>query len=498
MTRSLTMRPRQTAALLSGVLAAHLSLGLAGTALAQSATTQDQTSASTDQSRLGPDSEREGTVDPDTPDDTDDTADSSARTTGTIDRGLEDPSDVLDAETLQELRRQNMRESTVDGLRTATSEGRNDVQGVRMGTFILRPSLTETIGSERTTVGKDTTSRTYLRSGLRASLTSDWDLHQLKIEAEGTWEKTLSGVRQDDPEAKINAELRLDLSDETTATLRAGYSLSREEIGDPNAVANAVTQAEVNEYTAGAEITRDLGVLRTTAGLDFTRQTYGDVTLANGQLIDQSARDNNEGRIRGRLGYELSPALIPFIEASYGRILYDEHVDASGYVRDADLYATKAGLEVDFGEKLKGELAGGYMVADFDDAALHSISAATIDSSALWSPRRGTDIAWNLRTEIEPTTTAGDSGSTAYTGTMVLSQVILENLTGQISSGLTLRDYSNETTPMQSVVSLGTGLTWSISRSLDFNTDIAWEKTRQSGVDSTEVLRAGIGLTLKR
>ena len=56
----------------------------------------------------------------------------------------------------------------------------------------------------------------------------------------------------------------------------------------------------------------------------------------------------------------------------------------------------------------------------------------------------------------------------------------------------------NEATPVQSVLSLGTGLTWSISRSLDFNTDVAWEKTRQHGVDSTEVLRAGIGLTLKR
>ncbi|MGV3548585.1 outer membrane beta-barrel protein [Rhizobium sp.] len=501
MTRCLAMRPnRPTAVLLAGVLATHLSLGLAGTALAQSATLPDQTSTSTDQSRLGPDSEREGAVDFNVPDDGDDAAgqDQSATAPGTRDRGLEDPSDVLEAENLQELRRQNMRESTVDGLRTATDEGRNDVQGVRVGTFILRPALTETIGSERTTTGKDTSSRSYLRSSLRTSLTSDWDLHELKIDAEGTWEKTLSGVRQDDPEAKINGELRLDLSDQTTAKLRAGYSLTREEIGDPNAVANAVTQAEVNEYTLGAEVARDLGVLRATAGLDFTRQTYGDVTLADGILVDQSARNNNESRIRGRLGYELSPALIPFLEASYSRVIYDQRVDGNGYVRDADLYATKAGVEVDMGEKLRGELAAGYLTAEFDDSALKSISAATIDGNAVWSPRRGTDIAWNLRTEIEPTTTAGDSGSTAYTGTMVLSQIILENLTGQVSSGLTLRDYSNDTTPVQSVLSLGTGLTWSISRSLDLNTDITWEKTQQQGSDSTEVLRAGIGLTLKR
>ena len=68
----------------------------------------------------------------------------------------------------------------------------------------------------------------------------------------------------------------------------------------------------------------------------------------------------------------------------------------------------------------------------------------------------------------------------------------------QASSGLTLRDYSEQETPVQTVLSLGTGVTWSLSRSLDFNADVAWEKTEQQGVESTEVLRAGIGLTLKR
>lgn len=489
-----------TGTLCAGIVAAHLTLGLAGTAGAQSATVSDNQRSLTSQTRLEPDSEQPAASDPTLPGAADENVqqEPSGLTTGSIDPAISSPSDILDPEALQELRRQNMREGTVDGLRLTRAETRNDAQGMRMGSFILRPSLTETIGSERTTTGKDVSTRTYLRTGLRTSLTSDWSLHQLRIDAEGSWEKTLSGQRQDDPEGKIQAELRLDLSDETTATLRAGYSLRREDIGDPNAVANAVTQSDVNEYTANAEVTRDLGVLRTTAGLDFTRQVYGDAILANGDRLSQSDRDNDTGRLRGRLGYELSPALIPFLEASYGRTIYDAHKDSLGYVRDADLYAAKAGVEVDLGEKLKGELAGGYLIADFDDEALRSISAATVDGNALWSPRRGTDIAINLRTAIEPTTTPGASGSTAYTGTAVLSQVILQNLTGQISSGLTLRDYSQQATPVQTVLTLGTGLTWGISRSLDLNADVAWERTEQDGVDPLEILRAGVGVTLKR
>ena len=479
------------AMLCAGAVAVHLSLGVAGSALAQSALSDDQLRTS-NQAAADPIPATDGEL-PDAV--ADDTANDGALTTGGIDPSIVNPSDILDQQNMQELRRQNMRESTVDGPRLRTN---GDTDGIRLGSFILRPSITETLGAERTTIGGKSTTRTYIRSGAKASLTSDWSLHQLRIDAEGSWDKSLSGVQEGDPEGGIQAELRLDLSDQTTATLKAGYSLRREDIGDPNAVANAITQSDVHGYTASADVTRDLGVFRTTAGLEFTRQVYSDVTLADGQRLSQSERDNKTGRIRGRLGYELSPALIPFLEASYGRSLYDEHRDTLGYVRDANFYAMKAGIEADFGEKLKGELAGGYLLADFDDKALQSISAATIDGNAVWSPYRGTNVALNLRTEIEPTTTPGASGSTAYTGTMVLSQVILENITGQVAGGLTLRDYSTEGMPVQSVLTLGTGLTWGISRSIDFNADLAWEKTRQDGAASLEILRAGIGLTLKR
>lgn len=497
MTRRLKSFASRSGPLAAGLVAAHLAVGLAGTALAQSAADQQ-----TMQSQLPniPSNLRTDTTEPSVAEEQEleEVPVPDKTSLEGIDPAITDPSDILDQEALQELRRQNMRENSVDALKPGIDATRNDAQGVRVGSFVLRPALTETLGAERTKNGDSDTTRTYLRSGLKASLTSDWSLHQLKIDAEGTWDKTFSGPKEDDPEGKIDAELRLDITDETTATLKAGYSLEREDVSDPNAIANATTQSDVETYTTSAELKRDLGILRASAALDFTRQVYGDAVLENGDLLSQSDRDQNTGIIRGRLGYELSPALIPFLEASYGQTIYDQRKDTGGFMRDATLYALKTGIEADFGEKLKGELAGGYTIADFEDSALKSISAATIDGNAIWSPHRGTDIALNLKTEIEPSTTGGSSGDVAYSATAILSQVILQNVTGQISSGLTLRDYQEDSTPVQSVVTLGTGLTWGISRSLDFNTDVAWERTTQNGVDDLDIFRAGIGLTLKR
>jgi hypothetical protein len=431
------------------------------------------------------------------PDADDQAADPNAAAAGDADPD-EDKNATLDAAVLKELRRQNPREESVDNLDPKKAPDDDLTPGIAVGSFTFRPTLSETLGDERTRTGKNDTTRTYLQTGFKGSLVSDWSLHQLKIDAEGTWQKTMSGIPQDDPEGKIDAALRLDLSEATKANLKVGYSLEREDISAANAIANATNQAEVSTYTANAEITRDLGLIRGTAGIDFSRQTYGDAQLDNGKFVSQEDRDANTATLRGRIGYELSPALIPFLEASYGRTIYDNHKDTLGFIRDAELYAIKTGITADFGEKLRGEISTGYAIADFEDERLKSISAITFDGNATWSPQRGTDVELGLKTEIEPSTSAGASGDVAYTANAALTQAIIDTLSGRLTAATTWRDYSLSTVPNQTVIDLGTGLTWGLSRSLDFNADIAWERTSQPGVPRSDVFTAGIGLSLKR
>jgi hypothetical protein len=401
-----------------------------------------------------------------------------------------------DAALRQDLGRQNLAEDGVDGLRTRPAET-EDTPGIPVGAFTFRPTVTAGAGFERERTGKTSKTRSYLQGGLKGSLTSNWSQHELRVDTSGTWQKTLSGFKSDDPEGSINAALRLDISNDTIANLTAGYSLGREDIGDANAIDGATNQAEVSTFTAGASITRDLGLIRGTLGVDFERETYGDATLSTGQRLDQSDRNQNTATLRGRLGYELSPALIPFIEASYGRMIYDNTRDSTGYMRDADLYAAKAGVEFDMGEKLRGEIGAGYTVADFKDGRLDQLSGLTINGDANWSPQRGTDVELGLKTEVEPSTSAGSSGSIAYTADVALTQVIIDELKGRLSAGTTWRDYKS-TTANQTVYDLGGGLTWGLSRSLDMTADVAWQHSSQNGSASQETLTGLVGLSLKR
>jgi hypothetical protein len=483
------------AALLAVQLAAF---GLPAEASAQSAAINTAGDATSDADALDPFRTRRGTTtrqDP-TAASTDD-ADPDTATVPEVDADI-DVNAAQEAAALKDLRRQNEREQTIDGLPPKIVDPAEQTAGMPLGSFTFRPTISESLGMERTKTGKNATTRTFLRSGLKGSLVSDWSLHQLKIDADGSWDKTLSGTKSDDPVGQINAELRLDLTNDTIARLKAGYALQREDVGDANAISNAATQALVSTYTASAEATNDLGLIRGTVGVDFTRETYGDATLDSGTLIDQSDRNNNEAALRGRIGYELSPALIPFLQASYGKVVYDNEKDTAGYVRDATLYALKAGVEADLGDKLRGELSSGYALATFDDSRLEEIAAWTIDGSVAWSPQRGTDVTGGLKTEIEPSTTAGASGSVAYTADAALTQVIIEQLSGRLSTSFTWRDYAQQSVANQNVYNAGAGLTWGVARSIDLTADFAWERTMQDNVARQDVLTGMIGIALKR
>lgn len=393
--------------------------------------------------------------------------------------------------------RLNQRENNVDGVRSNFGDP-YEPTGIRVGTFILRPALTQNLGYERRKTGDTSTSRTFSQTDIRGSLTSDWSRHQLTIDAEGIYQRNISGVGETEPQLRLNGDLRLDLSDDTIANITAGYAFERESSSDPNAVNGASVQSGLQTLTGGAKVTRDFGMIRGTVGADVERRTYGSATLSDGSKLSLSDRNYTEGTLTGRVGYELSPALIPYLEASVGRSFYDEKQDSLGYERSATTLGGRAGVEVDLGEKLRGDLGLGYKRAAFEDSRLAALKALTIDGSVLWSPQRGTDLRLGLRTELEPSTAAGQSGYVNYGATADLTHELRENLVARLSGAYTWRNFPQGASADQNIYLVGAGLTWDINRWLALTGDVSYELARQSGSANTGVTRAGIGLVLRR
>ncbi|WLR97659.1 outer membrane beta-barrel protein [Shinella sumterensis] len=394
--------------------------------------------------------------------------------------------------------RLNQREADLDNVRSNFGNPYDPI-GIRLGTFILKPSLSQGINHEKTKTGSVSTSRSFWQTGLKGSLTSDWSRHQLTIDAEGIHQRNISGTGETEPKVNVNADLRLDLSNDTIANLTAGYAFERESSSDPNAINGATTQSGVHKFAAGASLKRDFGLIRGTISADFDREVYGDAALQDGSKLDLSDRNFSAGTLTGRVGYALSPALIPYLEASVGRSFYDQKRDSLGYERSALTLGGRAGVEVDLGEKLRGDLGLGYKRASFDDSRLAALQGIALDGAVFWSPQRGTDLRLGLRTELEPSTAPGQSGYVEYTTDATLTHELRDNLVARLTGAYTWRDFKSATAiPNQSVYLAGAGLTWNLNRWLALTGDVSYELTRQRDTDDTGITRAGIGLVLRR
>ncbi|PHR19401.1 MAG: hypothetical protein COA37_18465 [Hoeflea sp.] len=417
--------------------------------------------------------------------------------TGTI----ASPSDLsqADQDYAASLARQNARVGTIDELPLDTSTDEAAVPGFSFGTLTLRPTLDQRVVHESVRYGSDRTRRTYSQSTLSGSLESNWSRHQFRADGSGTWQKNISGTGTETPSADFNAQLNLDLINDVTALLGTGYSYSQESRTDPNAISGATTQAGIHELRASAGLQKSLGLLRGSTTLDITRTIYGDATLADGTSVLLDDRDTVGAQLTARIGYEISPALVPFLEAYAGRETYDQRVDSTGAERSSKTWGVRAGAEVDLGKKLSGEFAAGYVLRELDDANLADISGLTVDGELNWSPTRGTDLNLGLATTLESATTAGQSGAIVYELDSSLSQQIRNDLVARLGATASYRDYdAGSGRNNQRSYGASAGLTWSVNRYLDLEADASYEQTREDGGTDEETMRVGLGLKLRR
>ncbi|MEQ8482552.1 MAG: outer membrane beta-barrel protein [Hoeflea sp.] len=432
-------------------------------------------------------------------DDTDAAGDAalSEITTGTI-RDSE-TIDAADAEYSASLARQNRPAQTVDGLPDSANTEPDGVPGFMIGALTLRPTLSERIVRESVKGTGYSTSRVYSETTLSGTLNSNWSRHRLSVTGSGTWQENLSGTGTESPNANLDAALRLDLVNDISATIGAGYTYTQESRTDPNAIFGASTQSGIHEARASLGLQKDLGVLRGTTTLELTRTMYGDATLAGGNVLSADDRDTLGTELTARVGYAVSPALIPFLEASVGREKYDRKVDSTGARRSSSTYGLRAGAEIDLGEKLSGEISAGYLRRSLDDPNLNDISGLTLDGRLGWSPQRGTNLDLGVATTVEAATTAGESGAVLYEFDSTLTHELNSALVARLGTTLQYRAYdSGSSRSNQRGYGASAGLTWNINRYLDLDADASYERTEEPGQANEETTRVGIGLRARR
>lgn len=337
--------------------------------------------------------------------------------------------------------------------------------GIHVGSFILYPSVT--IGAGYTTnapAAAGGAASGYVSVTPELKVRSDWARHELTLTLRGSSDRFFSDAAADKPSASLEAGARLDLADGWQANLDGSYAVERKSVTNAVFPPDSDPTGEVRTLSGDAGITRNLGPAAITLAARATRTTYG-VATGGGVTLDQSDRDNVDYGARVRLAYEVTPALSPFVEAEVSRRSFDQAVDSNGIARASRGVAVRAGVAIDTGPLLAGEVAIGAQRQTFADPALADIAALTVDGSLTWAPTPLVTVTADLSTAINPGTDPASSGSVEYDASLETTYAWRDNIDLSVNAGLVHERFQG-TGENDRTYSVGAGITWKINRYL--------------------------------
>lgn len=336
--------------------------------------------------------------------------------------------------------------------------------GIRMGSFIVTPTLESGVTwTSNANYEPRPQSAVLSETTLRLNAISDWSTNTATLNAFGTFRKSVSGAELDERPAGIDGTLQVDLGNDYQAQAGLGYAMAPESASSPVTIEGEADRPIRQTLIGSLGVEKDIGRFQFGLTGAAERDWYGDAELSTGGALSQRDRNSTLGAVVLRGGYEISPAVTPFVEAEVGRRIYELRTDDSGFERSTTRLGARAGLALDLGEKLSGEVSAGWIEEKFDDPRLAPISAPSVSADLAWSPVRGTIVGMSGATTVEGATAPGESGSILYAGQLNVERQMRANLTGNIALGAAYRDYTgidgNDLT-----LSAETGLTYWFNR----------------------------------
>ncbi|MBU0724743.1 MAG: outer membrane beta-barrel protein [Alphaproteobacteria bacterium] len=245
------------------------------------------------------------------------------------------------------------------------------------------------------------------------------------LEAYRHWEYT----RDDHENYSLAADGRYDLSVNSELNAQIGTRRYYEDRGsDDDVRGETPTEATAHTLLLGGKTRLNRFLFGGTA--QAARLSFGDVNTSSGVPINNSDRDRWEytGQVTG--GYELVPGYSAQTAFSANSRIYDDEFDDFGLQRDSKGWRAEAGLGLDLGQVLRGDLLVGYMKQYYEDDSFADISGPSIRATLNWSPTRMTLIVPSLERSILETTILGASGIVRTAASLSMRHELQRNLIG--------------------------------------------------------------------
>lgn len=398
------------------------------------------------------------------------------------------------------------RVEAIEGQDREPDENPYEAVGIAAGNFILRPSIEQGVTiTDNINSSPEGSDAVLSETTLRLNAISESEGDRTVLNGYGIYRESVSGEDYDYAEGGFDGEIERQIGDDYKAKGTIAYAIRPESFASPVEVAGAASQPIQQTLDASVGISKDLGkaLLGLTANIE--REWYGDADVESAGVrstVSQEDRNSTLATVGLRAGYEISPAITPFVEVEAGRRFYDIEQNIGAGVdpldRSANHLAANAGVELDFGEKLNGELSAGYVMENPEDERLGTIGGLNMAAKLNWSPERGTVVALTGSTVVEGTTDSNSTGSLLHSGRLSVERQIRANLTANVGVGIAYREYQG-TGNDDLIYSAEAGATWWLNRYTGL-TARARHETLDSSIEGrdTKTNSVFLGLRLQR
>ena len=203
---------------------------------------------------------------------------------------------------------------------------------------------------------------------------------------------------------------RLDVTEDTHVTSQVRLRAATDNPGSPNIEAGLASYPVYTTLGGTLGVDQKFNRLQISAGGTVDRTVYQNSTLTDGTTASNGDRAFNQYGGIGRVSYELTPGVKPFVEVEGDSRLHDQQIDNSGYARNSSGGYAKAGTSFEFSRILTGEISAGFAERSYADPRLGRLEGLLTASSLTWIATPLTTAKFYSTTSIDEVIVPGVSG----------------------------------------------------------------------------------------
>ena len=309
-----------------------------------------------------------------------------------------------------------------------------ETKGMRVGGFILRPSL-EVDGVHSDNVNQTETDRVSafgLRVAPSLRLRSNWVRHELSVSVNGEFLTWKNGGGKDTA-LSADARLRVDMRRTTQVIAEATYELGEED---------TTPKRLQHDLLLKGTLAHEMGRVRVEVSAGAGR-TFYTAPLSGGS--SGSDDDYTVPEVSLRVSKQSGSILRPYLELGADMRIHDRRRDDAGLERDSKGAYLEAGIGFSPSAIWSGYLGVRAVVRDYDDPSLQSVLGTGLVGELMWRPTRLTEVRLQSSFDIDETTDAGVSGVRKYRLTLTPRHALRRNIIVKGTLGLEYSDYVGST-----------------------------------------------------